>query len=253
MIDLHSHILPGVDDGARTLEDAIEMAKSAAADGIRVIAATPHHNNGRYTNTAETILNNVIKLNEELSVRGIPIEVIGGQEIRVNDNIWKELEQGNLLPLNGSRYVLIEFPSSTIPSDSLELIHELRVAGYVPIIAHPERNSELASNPDRLEELVNHGALAQLTSHSLFGLFGKKLSQLSLELCRRNLIHIIASDAHDMIHRGFGLSEAYSIVRDKLGVNYERMLRDNAEGVLNNQLLQVPPTLPRVKKKFWLF
>jgi len=183
MIDLHSHILPGIDDGARTLEESIEMARLAVKDGIRLLAATPHHNNGRYSNESYNVKQAIDHLNKELNRLSIPLKLMPGQEIRINDLFWGEWEAGNLLTLNDSQYMLIELPTQHVPRDLWDIIHEMRIKGIVPIIAHPERNVELANDLDILMELVKAGALGQVTTHSLNGLFGRRIRQVALKMC----------------------------------------------------------------------
>jgi protein-tyrosine phosphatase len=249
MIDLHSHILPGIDDGAGTLENSIEMARLAVKDGIRLLAATPHHNNGRFSNESYIVKQAIGSLNEELSRQSIPLKVLTGQEIRINDLFWEEWEAGNLLTLNDSRYMLIELPNQHVLSDIREVIHELKLKGIVPIIAHPERNSELANEMDTLMELVEAGALCQVTTHSLNGLFGRRIRQVAFEMCRRNLVHIVASDAHNQDQRPFGMSEAYRLVASKFGRAYVQYYQANAIAIADNQ--NIKSWEPKPDKKRW--
>jgi len=254
LIDLHCHILPGLDDGARNLEQAVAMAEAAVADGIGIVAATPHHNNGRYSNDKTNLVEQVSLLNKVLTDRNIQLKVVGGQELRVNDQLWQEVECGNVLTLNESRYLLIELPSSSVPSGCEELIHELTIAGYVPIIAHPERNREIASNPARLSKLINMGALSQVTAGSITGDFGRQVGKLSLELCRGGLVHIVASDAHDNDRRKFSIGAAYQYIRDQLGEEYEVWLRGNAEKVVQDQAIATSEAIVMKRRRklfFW--
>jgi protein-tyrosine phosphatase len=250
LIDLHSHILPGIDDGAKSLDDAIAMAQAAVADGITMLAATPHHNNGRYTNPAQSTRDAIIALNAELVERHIPLTVVTGQEVRVNDRFWSEFQEGQVLTLHHSKYLLVELPTTHVPKDFSETVHELLIAGIVPMIAHPERNTELANNPDKLADLVNLGALAQMTTHSLCGRFGRKLRKQSLEMCRRNLIHIVASDAHDIKHRPFSMREAYAVIENELGAEYSSYYEHNASAVIYNQDILSRTTLPASKRRY---
>jgi protein-tyrosine phosphatase len=249
MIDLHSHILPGIDDGATTIEESIEMARLAVKDGIQLLAATPHHNNGRYSNESYSVKLAIDSLNEELIRRDIPLRLLPGQEIRLNDLFWEEWEAGNLLTLNDSRYMLIELPNQHVPTSIWDVIHELKLMGIVPIIAHPERNSDLINKIDTLQELVEAGALSQVTTHSLNGLFGRRIRQAALEMCRRNLVHIVASDAHNPELRPFGMSEAYRFVNSKLGSAYVEHYQANALAIANNQNIEL--WQPRSAKKSW--
>ncbi len=248
MIDLHSHILPGLDDGAQTLEQAIAMARAAVQDGIHIVAATPHHHNGQYMNEAHVVQEQLQRFNERLEEERIPLTVVGGQELRVNSQSMEELLEGRVLTLNSSRYVLIELPASSVPAAIEEWIHEMIVGGYVPIIAHPERNRAIMEQPDRLEALIELGALSQLTTHSLCGQRGGKLQRLSLRLCQRNLVHILASDAHDTVRRPFLMREAYDLIRRKLGERLELDYRANAQAVIDNRPI-VPPNVTQKERK----
>ncbi|WP_311519440.1 tyrosine-protein phosphatase [Paenibacillus albidus] len=248
MIDIHSHILPFMDDGAADWEAALAMAKDAHADGITTVIATPHHANGQYMNSGPGIRQAVELMNERLHQNNIPLQVLSGQEIRVYGELLYDLEQGELLSLAGSRYMLLEMPSSRIPRNMAEVCHELVIQGFVPVIAHPERNAEVASDPSRLESLMELGVLGQVTAQSLAGAFGSKLQKLSLELCRRNLVHVIASDAHDCAHRPFGLSEAHAFLDKELGAEANDYFRRNAQHIVANSAI-IPGDYTRVHTK----
>ncbi len=249
MIDLHSHILPGIDDGARTMEDSIEMAQLAVKDGIEQLVASPHHNNGRFSNEGHMVKQAVESLSRELSLRNIPLKLLIGQEIRINDLFWSEWEAGNLLTLNESQYMLIELPNQHVPRDIWDIIHEMKLKGIVPVIAHPERNSDLANEMDILMELIEAGALSQVTSHSLNGLFGRRIRQVSLEMCRRNLVHIVASDAHNQDLRPFGMSEAYRLIASEFNREHVHYYQTNAKAIVDNQSIQIWE--PRLEKRRW--
>lgn len=237
MIDIHSHILPFMDDGASDWKAALAMAQDACKDGISTVVATPHHANGVYMNPAPSIEQAVQLLNERLQQAAIPLLVLPGQEIRLYGDLLMDLEQGQLLTIAGSRYILLEMPSSRVPRNTEETCHELIIQGFVPVIAHPERNAEIAENPAKLERLVELGALGQVTAQSLAGVFGSKLQKLSLDLCRRNAVHMIASDAHDSQHRPFGLSEAYAVVSKELGPEVSDGYRQNSQRMIANEEL----------------
>ncbi|CAH1211283.1 Tyrosine-protein phosphatase YwqE [Paenibacillus auburnensis] len=237
MIDIHSHILPFMDDGATDWEAALSMAQDAVQDGISTVVATPHHANGIYMNPAPTIGQAVQLLNERIQQAGLPLLVLPGQEIRIYGDLLNDLEQSQLLTLAGSNYILLEMPSSRVPRTMEETCHELVIQGFVPVIAHPERNAEVAANPAKLERLIELGAVGQVTAQSLAGTFGSKLQKLSLDLCRRNAVHIIASDAHDSSHRPFGLSEAFKVVEKELGTVAFDNFRQNSQRIIANEEL----------------
>ncbi|WP_409344175.1 tyrosine-protein phosphatase [Paenibacillus sp. MBLB4367] len=252
MIDIHSHILPGIDDGAQTLEESLEMARAAYADGIRTVIATPHHANGRYTNAAGNVTAAVASLNDALQTNGIDLQVLAGQEIRVYSKLVDDWHDQALLSLDRSSYILIEFPTAEVPKGIADLIHELRILGITPIIAHPERNQELLNKPDRLRELVELGALGQVTSHSITGLFGKKIQEISMQMCKSNLIHFVASDAHNMSNRGFGLSRAYETIEKALGFQYSEYYKENANSLITGEIIS-KWSVKEVNRKWFLF
>jgi protein-tyrosine phosphatase len=192
-------------------------------------------------------------LNEELNRANIPLEVLCGQEIRLTQQFLEEWETGNLLRLNDSSYILIEFPSGSIPADTLDFIYELSLHNIQPIIAHPERNAEIARNPELLVQLIEGGALSQVTSHSVNGVFGSRVQQLSLQLCKRNLVHFISTDAHHMVHRGFDLRQAYAYIERILGNDVVEYYKSNAECVVTDQVFQAHEPMRNKKKwyKFW--
>ncbi|MYL20112.1 tyrosine protein phosphatase [Halobacillus litoralis] len=242
MIDLHSHILPGVDDGAQTVEESIQMARAAVADGIKTIVATPHHKNGAYDNYKHNISIQTAELNRTLQEHGIDLEVLPGQETRIYGEFLEGLEADEILPINlKSSYVFVEFPSGAVPRYASKLFFDLQVAGYQPVIVHPERNKAIMGNPDLLYSFVKKGAYAQLTAGSLCGHFGKKIKKFSEQLLDANLVHLLASDAHNTKTRGFCLSEAYHEVRKKYGEEMVYILSENAEDVLTGRMLQADP------------
>lgn len=235
MIDIHSHILPFMDDGAADWEAALAMAQDAHRDGITTVIATPHHANGQYMNPALNIRQAVEMMNERLRQDGNPLLVLPGQEIRIYGDLLDDLERGQLLSLADSQYILLEMPSSRVPKSTEEICHELIIQGFVPVIAHPERNAEVAADPTKLERLIELGALGQVTAQSLAGVFGSKLQKLSLDLCRRNAIHVIASDAHDNAHRPFGLNAAYTVLEKEIGGAICNYFRGNSLQILENK------------------
>lgn len=249
MIDIHSHILPYMDDGAADIDAALAMAQDAHNDGISVVVATPHHANGVYMNPAREIEAAVKVLNTKLQEAGHPLQVLPGQEIRLYGDLLDDLERGELLTLAGSRYILLEMPSSRVPRNMEETCHELIIQGFIPVIAHPERNAEIAADPSRLVKLTELGALGQLTAQSIAGVFGSKLQKLSLELCRQQTIHVIASDAHDQRHRPFGLNEAYSVVKRELGDPAFDFFLQNSRSILaNDEVVRVIPAQSNSKR-----
>jgi protein-tyrosine phosphatase len=251
MIDIHCHILPGLDDGARDLEEALQMAELAVNEGIRTIIATPHHANGAYDNESTIIMSAVQSLNYALLERGIPLVVSPGQEIRLYQDLIEGVQSHECIPLNQGQYILIELPSSHVPKNTKDIIYELQVEGMRPIIAHPERNREIADDPDVLLALVEQGALSQVTAHSINGHFGAKVKKLSVDLCQRNLAHFVASDAHHPKLRPFGLREAMNVIAAELGESSRERFLHHAECVARNERFVAQAPIAKKKKLFW--
>ncbi|SFB04622.1 MULTISPECIES: tyrosine-protein phosphatase [unclassified Bacillus (in: firmicutes)] len=251
MIDLHCHILPGVDDGPETLADSLAMAKMATQEGIHTIVATPHHLNSTYTNPRWSILNKVEELNNALKQENIDITILPGQETRIYGEMIQGINEDDILTVASSPYVLVEFPSNSVPRYTEQLFFDLQLKGFIPVIVHPERNQELIENPDILYQLVKKGALTQVTAASIAGAFGKKIKNFSLQLVEANLTHFIASDAHNVSNRSFKLKEAYSIIRSKYGSDVEFMFKENAALIIEGKhaYKEAPE---RVKKKKFL-
>jgi protein-tyrosine phosphatase len=248
MIDLHNHILPELDDGAQSLADSLEMAKLAVNDGIQYICATPHHRDGYYTNEKSRVLESIHHLQRTLDDSQIPLTVLPGQEVHCNDTLIDDLyAQEQIATLNNSRYLLLEFDPSEIPANIEEIMHEFRVLRIVPIIAHPERNKRIARDPEQLVNLIKMGALAQVTSQSIVGKFGRKVQHIALELCRRNLIHIVASDAHNVRGRPFVMKEGYEVIREQLGESYVDYYMNNAKSVIDNIEIEIKEPTRRRK------
>jgi len=250
MIDIHCHILPGVDDGPATIEDSLEMAREAVREGIKVIIATPHHKNNSYENIKEDIVIKVNELNNQLLKKDIPLKILAGQENRIYGEIIKDFQQGEIQTLNNSKYLFIEFPTSSVPRYTERLLYDIQIEGITPIIVHPERNKELMTNPNTLYNLVKNGALTQVTAASLAGYFGKSIQKFSKQLIEYNLTHFIASDAHNIGNRTFKLNEAFDIIDKEFGDEYSSIFIENAELLVADENIykEVPEQLK--KRKF---
>jgi len=242
--------LPGVDDGAKTIEDSIAMAKVAAEEGITTIIATPHHKNTQYYNNKEEILKHVENLNKEFIQRNIPINILPGQEVRIYGEVLEDNKKGEILTLNHTKYLFIEFPSSSVPRYAERLLYNIQTQGIIPIIVHPERNKELQENPDLMYKLVQNGALTQVTAASVCGYFGKRVKHFSDQLIEANLTHFIASDAHNTTSRTFKINQAYDDIETKFGSDYVYMFTENAELLVKDNNIYKEMPLPIRRKKF---
>ncbi|MBS8265627.1 tyrosine protein phosphatase [Mesobacillus boroniphilus] len=251
MIDLHCHILAGIDDGAQTMADSIEMARAAVNEGIDTIIATPHHKNGRYENTKQAIIEKTAELNDVLKAENIPLTILPGQEPAIHGELMKGITLGEVSTLNNTQYIFIELPSGHVPRYTDKLLYDLQMEGKIPVIVHPERNQEIIERPEILYQLIKNGALSQVTASSICGIFGKKIKNFSEQLIEANLTHFIASDAHNTNKRRFHMARAYNHIETRYGVDMVYFLKENAELLVrdHNVYKEVPQ---RVKKKKFL-
>jgi protein-tyrosine phosphatase len=248
LIDIHSHILPGVDDGAQTVEDTINMAKLAVEEGITKIIATPHQN-GKYINKKQDILERVVELNRLLQRENIPLEVLPGQETRIYGELLEDFEKGDILTLNQTNYLFIELPSGHVPRYTEKLLFDVQLRGLTPIIVHPERNAEIMASPDILLNLVKKGSLTQITAGSLTGHFGKKIQKFTNQLIEAQLTHLIASDVHNTSTRSFRFRESISLLEKEFGSQAVYYFQENAELLIQGQAVykQEPSQIKRKK------
>lgn len=252
MIDLHCHILPGIDDGAKDIEDSIDMARAAVAEGITHILATPHYKNGHWNNEKKDILVLVDELQKELDARDIPLTIFPGQEVRINGELFEDLTEDKVQFIDeGNQHVLIEFPTPSIPAYTESLFFELQKEGITPIIVHPERNRAVLKDPNVLLPFVEKGALTQLTAASYTGGFGKSIQKVSKQLIEANLVHFIASDAHNVSSRSFHMKEAYRKLEKEFGREKVKEYQQVTKDLVNGEVI-VSPTAREVKQPKFL-
>ncbi|MRI80846.1 hypothetical protein GIY11_02230 [Aerococcaceae bacterium DSM 109653] len=254
MIDLHSHLIPGVDDGAEDLEKSLELARLAVSEGVEHMVLTPHHRNGRYLNRKADVLAAVQQLREDYKTAGIPMKVYASQEIRINEQFFDDLYNDDLLPLDESgRYYLIEFPTASIPDYAWSLINEMINQGITPVIAHPERNHVFAKDMNLLQKYIEAGCVSQITSSSYVGLYGSKLQDICNKMIGLNLIHILASDVHHMKHRPINLEKAFDILRQEHGQETVDYFQENARSIFNGDPVKARKPQKKRKKFLGLF
>lgn len=232
MIDLHCHILPGVDDGPRTMQGSLRLAALAVEQGIHTVIATPHHATRRYSNKATTIRRRVQALNAELQRQSIPLTVLPGQEFHLTEAYRKEHRKGRLQTLAGTPYLLVELPMRTIPAFLPEFLSYMEKQQMRVIIAHPERNAAVIHNPDLLLEWLERDVLLQITTQSLAGYFGRSIQRTASYLCEMRWAQLIASDAHDPFRRSYYYREARAVVEQLGGVSLWETLQANAAGLI---------------------
>jgi len=255
MIDIHCHILPGIDDGAKSEAELLKMAHEAVSDGITTIIATPHHMNGVYINAKAEVLALTEHANQLLQKEEIPLTILPSQEIRIYENLIRDLRNNQVLFLDKAcKYILLELPANSVPYQIDRLIFEIQILGVTPIIAHPERNSAIREQPYLLYKMVKSGAFAQLTAASITGRFGKEIEKFSRQLVEHQLVHLIASDAHNADTRGPRLVSAYERLAEYGGRELADEFKRNAENVVNGKGIWAGEPMKIQKKKlFGLF
>lgn len=236
VIDLHCHLLPGIDDGAKGLTESLEMAKIAVADGITIAACTPHILPGVYNNNGAAIREAVTRLQMEIEKEGIPLLLVEGADVHIAPDLHRKLASGEIPSLGQSRYFLLEPPQTLVPPRFEETLFDLLVEGHIPIITHPERLHWLGSHYPMLERLARSGVWMQLTGGSLLGKFGRRARYWSERMLEEGLAHIIASDAHDTQLRPPRLSDAMEAVTKRVGgEEAKRLVIIRPAGILRNQ------------------
>src|SRR5215204_6191236 len=236
VIDLHCHLLPGIDDGARDQSEALEMARIAASEGTTVVACTPHILPGVYDNTGPAIRAATMELQRALDDAGVPIRLVVGADIHLVPPVVENLKSGQALSLGDSRYVLIEPPHHVLPPRAEEAFFALAAAGYTPILTHPERMSWIRRNYDLIQRLVNAGVLMQLTAGALVGRFGNTARYWSERMLEEGMLHIVATDAHDTKRRGPFLREAYEAAWRAVGeIEANNLVWHRPQAILENR------------------
>ncbi len=243
MIDLHSHILPGIDDGSTSLEMSLAMARIAVNDGIRVMACTPHIYPGLYLNNAAGIQAARDALQAALDDKGIALQLTTGADVHLVPGLVEGLRAGTIPSLHRSRYVLLEPAHHVAPPRCAESVFQLVAAGYVPVITHPERLTWIEKGGfDVMVELVRNGAWLQVTAASLTGLFGPRPKYWAERLLGEGLTHILASDAHSSTRRVPVMSEGRTVAEKLLGSEEALQLVQGRQRVV---LANLPPSKAR--------
>lgn len=249
MIDIHSHILPGIDDGAPNLERALEMAKLYVDQGVRHVVCTPHILPGVYHNTGPSIRNHVDELQQRIGEAGIPLSLFDGADNHVVGDFVDGLKSGRLLTLARSRYVLVEPPHHVAPQRLDQLFFSLMTAGYHPILTHPERLTWIEAKYDLICQLAHRGVWMQITSGSLTGSFGRRVRYWADKMLSEGLVHVIASDAHNTTTRRPDLDQGRRAAAALVGAEEaQHMVVTRPSGVLS---LRTPSDLPKPIRADW--
>lgn len=254
MIDLHSHVLPGVDDGAQNLEESLAMVRKAISQGITHLMCTPHHNNGKYQNPAEKILHNVEALQKEIDQRGLKLTLLEGQEVRLTEYLLMEIERGELLFTDVTdTYLLVELPTNEVPLYTEEVFYHLLNQGHVPVIVHPERNTVFRREPNRLLPFLEMGVLTQLTAPSIVGVFGDEIQRTAKQMLEHQMLYMVASDAHGLRQRNFYMKEAYKMIQKIGGKKMVADMQQMAKDLVNGDPVARPKYQAIKETRFRLF
>lgn len=251
MIDLHSHILPGVDDGAEDMKMALEMAQLYVENGYDQIIATPHWiEYGGTTKRSENIevLASFIRKLEEA---GIELKVRLGNEFFITPNLVQYVINQEGATLNNSDYVLVELPMRDYPQYTENVIFDLQLKGYKPIIAHPERYEYFRETPEVLAKLIERGIYTQMNLPSLTGQYGKEVQKSAKVFLEHQMVHFLGTDSHSNRRRSPRVKEALQLVEEMVGKEMKEELTNlRAKKVIENQSLVVPNPI-QIKKKKW--
>ncbi len=236
MIDLHCHILPGIDDGSKDDATSLEMARIAAADGIRTLACTPHIYPGLYENNASGIRARVAALQAQLDAAGIALQLTFGADAHLTPELIARVKNRTAPTLHGGRYFLLEPSHHVAPPRFEESVFDFTMAGYVPVITHPERLSWIESKYATFVSLVKSGAWMQITAGSLTGRFGGNAQYWAERMLDDGLVHILATDAHGVRHRAPLLAEGMHAAAKWVGDDEaQRLVVGRPQAILDNR------------------
>ena len=250
MIDLHTHILPGVDDGVPTMEAALDFARMASETGTRTIVATPHYRDGFYMNPRAEVLAGVSELKARLEAAAIPVEVLPGAEVHVCTDLIERVKSGHAPTLaDNGRTVLFELSMSQYPVELENLIFQMRLAGLQVLFAHPERIRYFQEDIRRYEAVLRLGAFGQITTGSVLGVFGEGIEEFSEELLRKGLVHVLASDAHNTRGRPPVLKDAVAKIASWVGEEPAfKMATEYPRAFLDGRDPEIPPPVAPPKR-----
>ncbi len=245
MVDIHHHLLWGVDDGARDFETSVAMAKASAADGVTDIVCTPH-SNGQFLFQPEENARKAGELQARLEADGIRLKIGLGCDFHLSyDNILDAKADPARFSINGLGYLMVEVPDYGIPPGLTETFYELQLAGLTPVLTHPERNPTLQQDLSRLAEWMRGGVLVQVTGDSVTGKMGKTAHRIVHQLLERRWVHFLATDAHNVTSRPPRLSQAHALVAKKYGEAYaDSLVNANPLAVIQGKLFE-PAEEPR--------
>lgn len=246
MLDLHCHMLPGIDDGAVDLDMALEMARKSVLDGVHTLACTPHIYPGLYENTAAGIRAAINALQGELDAREIPLRLVIGADVHLAPDLADSIRAGRVPTLADSRYLLLEPPHHVAPPRFEESVFELMAAGWIPVITHPERLSWIEDHYPVFQRLVERGTWMQLTAASVAGRFGRRPLYWSERMLDEGCVHILATDAHHPGRRPPILSQGRDAAAKRVGdAEAIHLVSTRPQGIVDDIAPDKLPRLPQ--------
>lgn len=234
MIDIHSHILPGIDDGAKDIDMTINMICNSIDNKVNKLIATPHYCLGYGEVEYREVEDMVSNLNCLLNKKHLDVTIYPGQEVYFNSRLVEWYKEKRIGTLNNTRYMLIELPIKSFDYDTLDVLYELKVIGITPVLAHPERYYPIINNPMEINKFIDEEILFQVNSGSLSGKFGEKVKKTANILMKNNIYSFIGSDAHNDVNRTTSISKDIEIANKNLNIN-KQFFNDNSERLLLNK------------------
>ncbi len=258
MIDLHNHILPGIDDGATDINEALEMARIAVEEGFSGIVATPHFGSGLFSCDANEVRRRVNELNEKIASADLNLTIYPGMEARLTADVLNSLSNGSVISLNDSQYILLELPALQVPAGFENFVRMMINSGRKIVLAHPEKNVEMQTHPDTIYKLVTMfrpgDLLIQITADSISGDAGLRALSTSKWLLENGLAHILATDAHSPIQRAPRIRNAFELVSSLVGREKTvQMTTDWPRNIIENEdvVCSHPRKKPEKRKRFF--
>ncbi|QOX68347.1 tyrosine protein phosphatase (plasmid) [Levilactobacillus brevis] len=255
MVDLHCHLLQGIDDGSKNMTISLRLAREATKNGVTHALLTPHHMNGRYVNHKQDVIRRTKEFQKQLKNHNIPLMVFPGQEVRINGQLLTALDEDDILFADtGNRYLMLEFPDDDVSHYTNQMIFDLQQRGITPVIVHPERNTKIMAQPELLYQLLEKGCLSQITASSYVGTFGKKVENFSRQLIEAGQGYVFASDAHNLPGRKYEMRQAFEKLSQEFGGELVEQYQNNARDIINGANVPLNETRKiKKKKRFWLF
>ena len=250
IVDIHSHIIPGIDDGSKDMEMTLEMIRNAEKEGTKEMVATPHYLLEYGEATIIDVKNRVKEINVLLENEKIDVKIYSGQEVYFNEKIIEDYLEGNIGTINDSRYMLIEFPMDKFDENTFDILYELQVREIVPIIAHPERYKFFIEKPSLINEFINQEYLFQVNAGSIEGKFGQNVKKTADLFLTNNIYNFIGSDAHNIKSRNTGLKNAMDLIGKGMNKN---IFQDSSEKILKNMDIKFRGERIKGKKSIFSF